>query len=314
MEFSRIKPKTEQLSARVELSAEQGEGEQKLRRFTMLGYTGAEVARFYGRAVFSLSGIEHKDKVPILLNHDENAIVGYADEVKLTERGLELSGSISNATEEGRRVAQLSDEGFPWEASVGLQVSEWREIKQDESLAVNGRDVHGPISVGLTSRLLEVSFLPAGADKFTAATVLAAQQQESSMSEPVTKTDPRQELKAYLAAFPGREAWAAKLCVEGVPLSEAHAKLNAELIQELAAEKKKREETEAKLAELEALKSQARHPGVGFDGPAREQPEAKPKLGPEQAWETDAKLRAEFGNSKSAFLAYVKREGWEVAA
>ena len=315
MDYARIRPATEQLTTEVVLKCED-DGDKRRRRFSMLAYSGSPVSRAYGKAVFSISGIEHKAKVPILFNHDETRIVGYADSVDMTGDGLRLSGVLSEATPEGRQIAELADEGFPWEASIGIAVESWEDLDAGDSRSINGLDVDGPVAIGTRSRLLEVSFVTAGADKNTAAVVMGAVQKEE-----VSMTDTRAELSAFLAEFPDREGWAAKLFAEGKTVAEAKLELAEETKASLAAAKTEIAALREQVAALEAdkaavasLRTESRTPGVGFDAPARESVSDSvdtSNLSPEQAWETDAKLRGEFFNLKEAFMAFVAREGWE---
>lgn len=269
------RPKIERLTADVNLGCAPTGDEKKPRRFSMLAYTGAAVERMFGKAVFDLSGIEMppSGRVPILLNHDENKIVGFADTLEMdAERGLVLSGVISEHTEEGRKVAALSDEGFAWQASVGLQVTEWAEHKDGE-LKLNGQSFDGPIHVGKRTRLLESSFVCAGADKNTQAVALtAATTEEVALT---TETPTTEETSV-----------------------EPEASLAAKLLEKIEA-------LEAKISTM-TLAEEARHPGVGFTSPADTPAPARPQT-LKDLWETDANLRAEFLGNVDAFASYCER-------
>ena len=297
---------------------EPAEGKRR-RRFRMVANTGAPVSRMFGKAVFDLAGIEMAKKIPILADHDSKLRAGFADKAELTDEGLVLSGVLlSNDT--GKQIAAESDEGFPFQASVGLQVSQWLEVEAGDTLEVNGREVTGPISVAVKSRLLESSFLMAGADSKTSSVVLskealmtpdaflaanpeAVAAWKNEAADAARKAQ-REELGAYLAAFPGREAWAQQRFVAGDSLLEAKAALSDVLQEELTAvkdappAKPTKAETDAKT--LEALA--ARAPGVGFNGQVAE------KTAPttQTLWQ-DPKIQAEFGGSHTAYLQSVNR-------
>lgn len=292
----------------------------------MVAYSGAVVERMFGRAVFVLTGIEHKKRVPILLNHDENAIVGHADEVKLTDKGLELFGSISEVTESGREVAALSDEGFPWEASIGLQVKEWQTLGPDETKTVNGEEFSGPLNIGKRTRLMEVSFVTAGADAATEAVALGEEQntgastmsvEEQTNLTAAVKTETRAELGVFLAAFPDeRQAWAAHRFAEGKSIVEAKAALADLVLEELATSKAETAAAAESAKVIAKLATSAPQPGIGFNGDDRQAGKSSgPQLTVEEranlAWEGSSTLRAEFGQRKAAFLSIVKREGVE---
>ncbi len=305
----------------VELLA--GSKDDKQRRFRMLANTGAEIVRPWGRAVFDLSGIETGVKVPILLDHDRGQRVGFADKQQLTDDGLVLFGVLSKATNAGQEVAELSDEGFPWQASIGIHVSSWEELTEDGEAEVNGRTVKGPISIARKGRMLESSFLMAGADHKTHAIALAAAQRNGGRMTPEqfleahgdvvaawkqeaaeqACADLRKDLSVYVAEFDDA-AYALKKFTEGRSLLEAKADLSDVLKLKLA-------EQTAKVAGdvkiMEALQVNA--PGVGFDGPAAQgdQPKDADLSLRERAEKLWPKVKGEFANNKNAFLLMAER-------
>lgn len=145
-----------------------------MRRFRMLAYTGAEFGRLYGQAVIDVAGIECPAKLPILLNHAEGDVVGYATVFTRNAKGLTLEGYVSLSTDAGRQVAVLSDEGFPFTASVGLSVLSREDVQDGVSVQVNGNEHRGPLQVWRRSKLFETSFITAcPADAGTGAAVLS---------------------------------------------------------------------------------------------------------------------------------------------
>lgn len=316
-------PELEHLAFEIQLAEydddESGDDDEKRRRFKMLGYTGATVRRAYGAAVFDLTGLDMKKKMPILLEHDTSQIVGYGRGM-VTPEGLEVEGTIVTSLECGRKVAELSDAGFPWEASIGVAVMNWEDVPKGESVEVNNRTVEGPISVARSCRMLEVSFVTAGADKFTHAVALsAAQQKEREMS-----ATGREELAAFLGKFPGNEGLAARRFAEGKTETEVALELAQIDRQELEAARRELEELRAAKAELEAekrglaeLQVAAGEPGIGFAGGTSEELASDPAdfarsfepLTADQAWESSAELRAAYLNSRKGFDAHVRREG-----
>lgn len=315
------RPNTETLTVPVETETLRDcpDGKSK-RRFRMLAYTGSVVDRLYGDFVIDLEGIEFRDKVPMLVDHDGGKIAGYADRMETTDEGLQLSGVLSGATEYGRLVADLSDEGFPWQASVGISVLEREEIAEGTPCSVNGLELMGPVSIARKCKLLETSFLYSGADSDTYAVALAAQQKEAPVAD-AKETAPavnlREELKAFLAAFPGEEALAATRYAEGKTLTEVEleiARRDSELLVEARAEvenlKAEVASLKEELATIKALDTAAGNPGVGFDGTVRQGESLKPTAPTTyaEAWTQSESLRAEFGNDEKAFSAYCKRE------
>jgi hypothetical protein len=62
-------------------------------------------------------------KFPALRQHDPNQIAGYVETTEAAGGGVRLKGRLSASTEAGREVAALSDECFPWQASLGYPMS-----------------------------------------------------------------------------------------------------------------------------------------------------------------------------------------------
>lgn len=302
----------------------------------MTAYTGAVVQRFFGAAIFDLEGMTSPNPLAILAEHSPGGIVGHASKVSISVKdGVQLAGPVYADEPEGARVRRTSKRGFPWKASVGLNVLRWEELEAGESATVNGREITGPVSIARESRLFETSFVVNPADKATSAEAMSEETMPAETKKTEPKTEPkaapvdesklkqeadstvRAELGEFLKAFPGREGWAAGKFAEGMSIVEAKAALSDVLQAELTAEregKAKANETQAIVAELSG---QTSHPGVGFSGQDRQQGTnpthqrlSDDELA-EKLWKDSPKLRAEFGQSKGAYLAIVKREGVE---
>lgn len=313
--MSIARPTTETLEAEpIEVLSVCPDGKGQ-RRFQMLAYTGAPVARAYGQFVIDLEGIQRRDKVPMLVDHDGGKIAGFADEMILTDRGLELAGVLSSKTKFGLEVAALSDEGFPWQGSVGLDVMEREEVAAGVDCEVNGLKLSGPLSIARKSRLSETSFLYSGADSATYAVALSSQPSEA----PVAETDTREDLAKFLKAFPGQEALAAQRFIENKTVTDVKLELAALDREALAAVRAEVETLKAEnatlaeeLATIKALDVAAGQPGVGFNASSRQgerlAPVAEPK-NPKEAWERSERLQAEFP-TRAAYEALCRHEGF----
>jgi phage head maturation protease len=298
------------------------------RRFHMLAYTGAEVQRLYGKAVADLNGITVPTKLPILLNHDENAVVGYADKCELTSRGLELSGRLIEDEPAGKRVANLSDSGFPLTASIGARIDDVQKLDDGQTAKCNGRDVSGPLTIWRKVSLFETSFVTANpADKNTSAAALAEETlmtaDEFAAANPAAVTAWKAEgakaerealmgnLGALLTAIPDRPAFVLEQFKSGATATAALAALVPVLQEELKAAKVAPAAPTAS-ATLDTLKNKADHPGLGF-GPDREAPAGSDtsKLSPvERAkaeFAADPMVREIFGSAET-LAAYYKAE------
>jgi hypothetical protein len=149
-------------------------GEAGPRTFDMVAYTGAVVDTARGPVVVDLAGLEvNTPKKPILREHKRDAIVGQSKAIENTGTQVNVRGTISQRTAAGREVLELADEGFPWQASMGLGIKQVEAVREGKSVVVNGRTFSGPLTVLRKTILKENSFAPLGADGATSAAVFS---------------------------------------------------------------------------------------------------------------------------------------------
>lgn len=173
------------LSGRVNLedTPKEEENTNAPRRFAILAHTGQIMERWGWRFVYDLEGMEvGKASIPALLNHCESCIVGYTDKTEKNAAGLHLYGVFSGSTESAKEVLALAQEGFPWQASIGVRALAITELREGASMVVNGVTVQGPVDVITQSIVQEISFCPLGQDNNTAAIVMGATK-ENAMSD-----------------------------------------------------------------------------------------------------------------------------------
>ncbi len=169
------------------LAAEGQPKDGELRKFKMVAYKGGRlfVNNFYYPVVVDLTGIKNrKKKYPALLQHDSGKRVGHLTQVTVEAGRITAEGVFSGANEHAREVLAQSENGFPWQASLGLRMD--REtlefIAKGDKVEVNGRRFSGPVYVVRASVLNEISFVPIGADEDGAtARVAASGQQEGEL-------------------------------------------------------------------------------------------------------------------------------------
>lgn len=215
------------------------------RLFSITAYTGAPVEVGLGvPVVFDLSMMEvPATSMPILREHDKERIAGFSESVMKTDTALNVNGKFVS-TKCGKKVMELSDQGFPWQASVGLQVTAAEYIDEGAALAVNGRMIEGP-AVRVESRLREVSFVTLGADGNTSAAALKASAVQSSQRMEVRMSQDKQptaeeirkaettRMTELRAAFPNDAEFAMNAFADGLSLIEAKAKYADVLAQKL---------------------------------------------------------------------------------
>jgi hypothetical protein len=194
------------LLAAPEVQIEAG-AESRRPRLSIVAYTGG-VMRVPGweRVVIDLAGLELSGGVAILSDHDSTrrGVVGHGT-AEVREHRLFVTGSISATGEAAREIVESSRNGFPWQASVGVEVFDREQVRAGQRVEVNGRSIEAPATsgCGLTlvrrGRLREVSIVGIGCDGDTAVSIAASKHKETNMevqtqspgsgTEPVTGSE-----------------------------------------------------------------------------------------------------------------------------
>ena len=163
-----------------ELIAAAGDGAKDgesptLRRFGMVAYTGGAMRLGWQYpVVVDLAGMAVTAKSrPILKDHNESMIVGHTDSVRVEGSQLLVSGVVSGAGAVAQEIIQSGMNGFPWQASIGADVTNVETVTKGKSAHANGRTFEGPVNIVRQSRLSEVSFVARGADDDTSARIAA---------------------------------------------------------------------------------------------------------------------------------------------
>ncbi len=154
------------------------EGKPSLRKFSMVAYTGGAM-RLGGwpyPVVVDLAGMRVTRKSrPILKDHDRASIVGHTDDIMVGDSRLEVTGVISGVGNTAQEVIATSENGFPWQASLGANADKVVFIPEGKTATANSREFKGPVYIARKSTLGEVSFVALGADDDTEARIAASQ-------------------------------------------------------------------------------------------------------------------------------------------
>ena len=159
----------------VDLQATADDG-KTLRRFTMTAYTGGALQLLGWRypVVVDLAGLRvPKKSRPILKDHNLSQIVGHTDEIGVTQNAIEVAGVISGTGGTAQEIIATSENGFPWQASLGATADKVVFITEGRTASANGREFTGPVYIARKSTLGEISFVALGADDDTYARVAA---------------------------------------------------------------------------------------------------------------------------------------------
>jgi len=156
--------------------------EEPLRKFRMVAYTGKKMvtSTIPTPLVVDLDGLDMQagKSLPILMDHKTTQRVGHSTNIVVSNGELLAEGIMSAATKFTREVAESSDNGYPWQASIGATILKAKYLNAKSSQVVNGKAVQGPALVVAKSVLREISFVSIGADDDTSAVAASAASQK----------------------------------------------------------------------------------------------------------------------------------------
>jgi len=144
--------------------------EGKPRKLSMVAYSGKIIKNhwFWDDLVIDTSGIKFaKKEIPILHDHDTDRKIGFGAFMVNDKHEVVCSDSTFVDTPFANEFIKLSDEGYPYEASIYGRPSKIQRIAKDEETEVNGFKLKGPGTVWRESVLKECSIVTFGADANT---------------------------------------------------------------------------------------------------------------------------------------------------
>jgi hypothetical protein len=171
------------MTGEVRLAALAADG-KGLRKFHMSAYNGGPMRMPWAGVpvIVDLAGMDLTNKArPILKDHNPEHVVGHSEQIINDQKTLAVDGVVSGTGPEAKEVVANSDNGFPWQASIGCDCLAYEEIAAGVDVTVNGQTFTGPLLIVRSSRLGEVSFVALGADDSTTASMLAASLAQTSL-------------------------------------------------------------------------------------------------------------------------------------
>jgi hypothetical protein len=142
------------------------------KELSFVGYSGAPVdLSDYGLdapMIYNIAGITYKQSVPILYEHWTP--IGHTTSITNNEDSLQGKGVASYPSEARETVLVALENGFPFEGSMGLRISNEEDItylKAGEKRTINNRAVVGPMYVAERSVLKEMTVTMSGRDSDT---------------------------------------------------------------------------------------------------------------------------------------------------
>jgi hypothetical protein len=197
-------------------------------RVNILAYTGG-IMRVpgWGDIVIDLAGLDVSGAVALLSDHDSTrrGVVGHG-RAQVVGGKLVVTGTVSATTQAAREVVDAAKNGFPWQASVGVEVLQQRRVAAGETVAVNGRSIKAPAGGFLLvtkGRLREVSIVGIGCDPATSVAIAAARKQEQGMTTEAVVEQEVVEQSQEQVVEAGRVAAIKKVCAGRFPNIETRA-------------------------------------------------------------------------------------------
>jgi hypothetical protein len=200
----------------LKLAADTNAQSTTSRPITLLARTNTVLNHwFWGRCIHDFAGMRHKERIALDYCHDDDDLVGYADEFPVDANGLTLTGRLESIEpmDRAQKVILQSDKGIPFEASIFFDEAELEYIPEGYMTQVNGQAQEGPLTVFRKWLLRACSVCPHGYDSDSLALVEADkktalkwmnQMTTATATQPATQTpavDPRDELRQFTDKF-----------------------------------------------------------------------------------------------------------------
>lgn len=172
--------------ARLTIAAQSDDTEPtSLPRFEIIANTGQPMTVEFWDApvVLDLDGLKiPRQNLPLRFMHRPETGIGHTESITIEpDRTVRAVGVVSRDTEEAREVVASARKGFPWQASVGTTVEQYRFIPPQESVTVNGRSFSGPLYLVSKATLYEISLVDLGGDPGADAKLVSANRKEDVM-------------------------------------------------------------------------------------------------------------------------------------
>jgi len=180
----------------------------ELRKIQIVAYTGGTmiVEGWPLPVVVDLDGLEiPTSSLPIRYAHDEYAGIGHTTNIAIEGNEIVANAVVSRDTEYSRDFLSSIENGFPWKASVGLEVVEYREIPDGAEVEVNGQSFTGPLYVVDLAVLREISIVDVPADIGTSVVAAKAARRVEIVKRILGKYP-------HLAERAIQENWSTKKC------------------------------------------------------------------------------------------------------
>lgn len=178
-----------------------------------VAYSGGPVRQYWSDfpIYVDLEGMEIQNQIPILFSHynSPTSRIGEAT-IENNKKTLVFKGVID--TEGDERAQEIVRKGIKidWQVSIGADVLAMEELREGETIEVNGNNVTGPVTIVKKSLLREISVVAVGADADTNMKIMASldlSKKGKNVMENIENTKNKElekikELKQIAAEYP----------------------------------------------------------------------------------------------------------------
>lgn len=157
-------------------------GDDGKESFAMTAYSGKILKNhwLWGDLAIDVQGIQFdKKRNPILEQHDLSRKIGVANSKPNTENNkIEFDKINLLSNEVATEFKQNLDEGFPYQASMGLKPLVIEELSDGQTAEVNGQKMKGPGTIFRKAQFKEASVCVFGFDENTSVSSLSDEDEE----------------------------------------------------------------------------------------------------------------------------------------
>jgi hypothetical protein len=152
----------------------------KSREIELLARTPVPIEHWYwGSVIHDFSGMSSKETIVLDYCHDDEQLVGFANQFVVEDRGLVLKGRIESTSDDdaAETLLKRADKGIPYEASIYFAPLLLEYIPEGMVTQVNGKQVEGECLIVRKWNLRACSVCPHGYDYGTESKLSAADRQ-----------------------------------------------------------------------------------------------------------------------------------------
>ncbi|GIW60308.1 MAG: hypothetical protein KatS3mg087_1374 [Patescibacteria group bacterium] len=177
MEISSISNKGSAGTISIQCAAKVTKNGEGLTVIKFQGYSGGPVDLsdygFDAPVVYDIQSLSTTQKIPILLDHREP--IGHTTSVRKVDNNTAVRGKgvLSIPNNNSEVVEKSLENGFPWQASMGLSIRNFDDFQyvSKGEVIVNGRSLKAPMYIVKNASLKEMSITVFGRDSDTSFTL-----------------------------------------------------------------------------------------------------------------------------------------------